>query len=225
MKKTKYLFCIAFILKISTAYCQESVRTTLSYPYLEKLIQIAKERYPLISAKQSGVELAKNNINKTGFVSYLDALSVSYYYRPKNSVDIVNLNILNGYQVGVNLNIGSIVSKPFAHKEAKIQYKIAMAEQKGYEQEVEAEVKKRYFAYIDQITQLKLRSKSYNDAMTLVKEIQHKFEKGERTFEDYTKSLALSTEQNQFMITAETGSLTAKASLEELLGEKLENIK
>lgn len=225
MKSKVILLFIAFGLKITSAQCQESMVANVSYEYLDKLITIAKANYPEMEVKSKELDIAKNNINRTGIVSYLDALSVSYYYRPNNSVDIVNPSILNGYQVGVNLNIGTILAKPYANKEAKIQYKIAAAQLKEYDQGIEAEVKKRYFTYIDQISQLKLRTKSYGDAMNLVNQLQHKFQKGETTFDDYSRSLVLSTEQNQFMITAETGTLTAKAALEELLGEKLENIK
>ena len=223
--KTKLILCIALAFKLSAGVCQESVISNISYSYLDKLVSVAKERYPEMVVKSNQVAIAKNNINRTGVVSYLDAFNVSYFYRPNTSLDIVNPNILNGYQVGINLNIGTIISKPFANKEAKIQYKVALAQQKEYDQGLEAEVKKRYYTYIDQIAQLKLRTKSYGDAMNLVNQLQHKFQKGETTFDDYSRSLVLSTEQNQFMITAETGALTAKASLEELLGEKLENIK
>lgn len=227
MKKlNKYILLAASILILSgtEARSQESMTTGLSYEYIERLIKAAETNYPDMLVKEQQVIIAKNGIRKTEF-SYLDPFTFSYYYRPTQAIDVNNPNLFNGYQIGLNINIGDLIQKPFANKEAKAQYKIAQLQQNSYKLNLAAEVKKRYFKYLEQLSQLKLRSKSYADAESLVKQLRYKFEKSETGFDDLTRALLLSSEQNQFLIAAEGGTFAAKAALEEILGDKLENIK
>ena len=208
-----------------TTQAQESILPRVSNDYVERLVAVAKKNYPEVMARQYQTAIAKNNITKTN-VGWLDAFSVSYYYRPtQGAVDIVNPNIFNGYQLGFSLNLGAILQKPFATKEAKAQYKVAQLEEKQYGLTIAALVKARYFAYLEQLGNLKLRTRAYTDAEALVKLLRNKFEKNEVTFDDYQRALIQSTEQNQQIIHAESGVFTTKSALEELLGEKLENVK
>ncbi|RZK23631.1 MAG: TolC family protein [Flavobacterium sp.] len=226
MKRTTYYLLIPMaLLSISlNAHGQETMTSGISYPYLNKLIDIAIAKYPDLKVREYQVKAAKNNITRVA-VGYLDAFSASYYYRPTQAIDVNNPNLFNGYQIGINVNIGSLVQRPFIVKDAKAQYKIAQLQETSYHQNLVAEVKKRYFAYQEQLAQLKLRSKSLSDAQSLVKQLRFKFEKSEASFDDLTRALLLSSEQNQFLITAEGGTFAAKAALEELLGDTLENIK
>jgi outer membrane protein TolC len=228
MKTTPIKLLMLIILHTATVaatQAQESILPRASNDYVERLVAVAQKNYPEVTARQYQTAIAKNNITKTN-VGWLDAFSVSYYYRPtQGAVDIVNPNIFNGYQLGVSLNLGAILQKPFATKEAKAQYKVAQLEEKQYNLTITALVKARYFAYLEQLGNLKLRTRAYTDAEALVKLLRNKFEKNEVTFDDYQRALIQSTEQNQQIIHAESGVFTTKSALEELLGEKLENIK
>jgi len=228
MKTPPIKLLMLFILQAVTAattQAQESILPYTSNAYVERLVAVAKKNYPEVMARQYQTAIAKNNITKTN-VGWLDAFSVSYYYRPtQGAVDIVNPNIFNGYQLGFSLNLGAILQKPFATKEAKAQYRVAQLEEKQYNLTLTALVKARYFAYLEQLGNLKLRTRAYTDAEALVKQLRNKFEKNEVTFDDYQRALIQSTEQNQQIIHAESGVFTTKSSLEELIGEKLENIK
>lgn len=227
--KTTSIKLLMLIILISvtgvTTQAQESILPRTSNDYVERLVAVAKKNYPEVTARQYQTAIAKNNITKTN-VGWLDAFSVSYYYRPtQGAVDIVNPNIFNGYQLGFSLNLGAILQKPFATKEAKAQYKVAQLEERQYNLTITALVKARYFAYLEQLGNLKLRTRAYTDAEALVKLLRNKFEKNEVTFDDYQRALIQSTEQNQQIIHAESGVFTTKSALEELLGEKLENIR
>jgi outer membrane protein TolC len=227
MKTRKFKLLLPIILlsiKPIIVKSQESIIPQVSYQYLDKLVQVAQKNYPEVEMRKQQTVIAKNNITKTN-VSWLDAFNVSYYYRPSQALDVANPNLFNGYQIGLNVNLGTILQKPFATKEAKLEYKVAQLQERQYLLAITAQVKERYFAYVEQLSQLKLRTKSYTDAQSLVKQLQRKFEKGEATFDDYQRSLLLSAEQNQHLINAESGVLTRRSALEELLGEKLENIK
>lgn len=218
------LLIFSFLNVPAITKAQESIVPNISYTYLEKLISTAQKNYPEVMAKSYQTAIAKNNITKTA-VGWLDAFNVSYYYRPNNAVDIVDPNLFNGYQVGVNINLGTLLQKPFATKEAKQQYKVAALAEKQYNLSLTEKVKELYFAYLEQMAQLKLRTRSYTDAESLVKQLRYKFEKGEIALDDYQRALLMSTEQNQSLIHAENGVFTSKAQLEELIGEKLENVK
>ena len=225
-KKTPFIVVMLVMFIHAANAQQESMLADVSYPYLEKLIETAKKNYPEVQVKMHQTAIAKNNITKTA-VSWLDAFNFSYFYRPadKTAINPVDPYIFNGYQVGINVNLGTLISKPFATKEAKEGYKVAQFQEQEYNLNIEAEVKKRYFAYVEQKSLLKLRAKSTADANDLVKQLKYKFEKGEAKLEEYSGALVVATEQNQYEIQAETGTVTARAALEEIIGEKLENIR
>ena len=210
---------------VNTATAQESMIRDVSYSYLDTLIAIAKQNYPQMKIMVQNVAIAKTDIHKTE-VGWLDALNISYFYRPADNsvVNPVDPYIFNGYQFGVNVNIGSLFQNPFAVKEARGKYKVAQLEEQQYDLTIEAEVKKRYFTYVAQNDLVKLRLKTESDATDMVKQLKYKFEKGEATFDDYNKAVIDEAEQGQLEITAESEMLIAKSSLEEIIGEKLENI-
>ncbi|HMG84020.1 MAG TPA: TolC family protein [Ferruginibacter sp.] len=204
---------------------QESIVTDLSYTYLDTLVSLAKKNYPQTRIAALQTKEAKTNIGKTN-VSWLDAFTLSYYYIPgnNNALNPNNTYFFNGYQVGINFNIGTLLEKPFNNKEAKEQYKIAQDNQQEYDLTIEAEVKKRYFTYIQQQALLRLRTKSTSDAAIVASTLQHKFETGGASYIDYTRAVSAETDQNQYLIAAQSDALIAKASLEEIIGVKLENI-
>ncbi|QQL51240.1 TolC family protein [Mucilaginibacter ginkgonis] len=218
------LFTTLFISAFSTVKAQESIVPDISYAYIDKLVATAQKNYPEVQARTYQTTIAKSGIGKAQ-VGYLEALNLSYYYRPNTSVDIVNPNLFNGYQIGINLNVGTILERPFAVKEARAQYKVAQLAETQISLNLTERVKEKYFAYLEQRAQLKIRTQSFTDAQTLVKQLRYKFEKGESTLDDYQRAVLNTTEQNQSLVHAETGVFTTKAALEELLGVKLESIK
>jgi outer membrane protein TolC len=227
MKTTDFKLLLLLVLLSTQSLIvksQESIIPQVSTQYVDKLILVAQKNYPEVEVYKQQSVIAKNNITKTN-VSWFDAFNVAYYYRPNQALDIANPNLFNGYQLGVNINLGTLFQKPFATKEAKLEYKVAQLQEKQYMLAITQKVKERYYAYMEQLGQLKLRTKSYTDAQGLVKQLQRKFERGEAAFDDYQRALLLSAEQNQHLINAESGVLTTRSALEELLGEKLENIK
>lgn len=205
------------------AIAQESMLPGISYVYVEKLINVTKENYPRIKNFQSQVNVAKFKVTKAQF-SWFDGLTFSYVYQPNNTLNIVNPNFFNGYQIGVLFNLGGFIQKPFNVKQTKEELKIAGYEKDEYELTITSEVKKRYFTYLQYLSTLKLRARSVEDATSILELIKHKFEKGEETFENYNKALLSVTQQNEAKIQNEANLLIAKSDLEELLGQKLETI-
>lgn len=222
-----YIF-LAFLLPLSRSYAQESIMKDISYPFLDKLIETAKQNYPLVKIKQEQVFIAKNaySISKK---SWFDFVSFSYIYSPQTNINLAATNVFaslfQGYQIAISLNIKSLLEKPFLIKNAKENLYITQLEQQNYNLTLELEVKTRYFNYIKQLAFLRLRTRTSQDAESILNQTKHQFEKGAETIENYTRATVNFAENNQSRLDAEASVLVAKATLEEIIGKKLEEVK
>lgn len=203
---------------------QESLIPDISYLFMEKLVATAKENYPRVKSYATRTEIAKGNITRQQ-LSWLDPISLSYIYSPNNTLNLVTPSLFSGYQVSLSLNVGTLLKTPFNIREAKEQAKIAQNDEDEYNIFLEAEVKRRYFVYVQQISLVKIYSKSLQDAQALLINIKNKFERGEATFDIYSEALLTVSSNTQAKIASEAALLTAKTSLEELLNKKLEEVK
>ncbi len=201
---------------------QESMVPDVDYAYLQRLIDTAKFYYPKMQTFDHRIKAAQANVNKAR-MGWLDPLVFNYFRSPQNSTTLVNPT-LNGYQMGLYLNIGSVFARPFWIKNAKEQVEIERMEQKTYFLSIEAEVRTRYYVYLQKQAILRLRTQSVIDAEGVAKQLRNQFERGETTIEIYNKSLLIVADQVQIKIDAEAGVFIAKTALEELLGKRLEEI-
>ncbi len=213
----------------STIKAQESVLSEVSYLYLNKLIATAKENYPRLKVFSSQVSAAKNDLS-TVKASWLDPFSFQYVTRsndqPNTSpVNITTADVINGYQFGVAINPGSLLQKPSQVKKAKEQVRIAQFNQEEYNLSLEAEVKRRYFLYLQYKTSLLPITNAFLDAESNFKALKLKYERSEITFEQYNTASIAFNQATQAKIQAEVNLLTAKSDLEELTVKKLEEIK
>lgn len=225
IKKSSALFLFQLVLIFQVSIAQESLMSDYSPLYVQKLIAVAKENYPKSKAYELQVKMAKNNLlsEKT---SWLEPFSFSYLVRQNNNtVDIVNPQLLTGYQFGISLNPGALLKKPFNVKAAREEIKIAELQQNEYTLQLESEVTKRYMSYLQSLHTLKLQNKIVVDAESSFNDLKIKYQRSEITFQEY--NLASTNLSNTYMsrVQAEANMITAKASLEELLVRKLEEIK
>ena len=219
----KGIFCLLLFASFSVR-AQETMITEISYPYLDTLIRVAKENYPRVKAMEKRVEIAQNNISRAR-ISWLDAVNLSYLYNPNNYFNFANPSFFSGFQFGVNLNVGTLLQKPYQIRNAKEEKEVARFERDEYFLNLEALVKERYFVYIQQRTIVKARLQTAQDAESILKAVRYRFERGEETLQNYNNALIAFSGQNQQKISAESEMLVAKARLEELLGKKLEDIR
>ena len=234
MRKLKLLFGLVMFLMVyhSAKAQQETIMTDVSEAYIAKLVARAEENYPMVKANQNRIDAAEANIGKAK-ASYLSALTFSYIYQPHgyNSAGSQtggtssSLSSFNGVQAGVFFNFGTFFQTPYAVKEARKQLEIANNDQNTYFLTLTNLIKKRYYTYVGAIAILKYTTQSAVDAQSLFNDIKHKFEKGEATFDQYTQAQTSLTASYQAKIQSETALLIAKADVEELLGDKLENIR
>lgn len=215
------ILCLCFYY---TSSAQESIIYHVSDTFLQKLIDTAKENYPRLQVYNKRIENAQIEVNRAK-AGWFDAFNFSYLYSPNNTTTIVDPNLLNGYQVGMFINVGSLLQRPADIKKAKTDVAISKAEKEEYVLNITALVKQRYYLYIQALSVLKLKAQALTDVESTVQQIKYKFEKGEETLESYNKDLVSYEDRIQGKMEAESSLLIAKSNLEELLGTKLENIK
>lgn len=195
----------------------------LSYPFLEKLIFTAKQNYPRVKTFDRRVNIAYMNLQRSK-LSWFDFFTFSAFYSPNTSVTLTN-QTLTGVQVGLFINIASIIQKPIVVKTSKEELAIAKLAADEYMLTIEADVKARYFRYMKSVTTLRVRNQVLIDVEALYKQVKYKFERGEATFENYNTSMIQLARQKQDIIEAEADVLITKSALEELVGIKLEEVK
>jgi outer membrane protein TolC len=218
------LFLVLLFFVFHSTQAQESLSKDISYSYLEKLIAVCKENYPKMKMYDDRLNVAGLGI-KRARKSYFDIFSFSYLFSPTNNSATVAPSNFGGYQFGFFANIGSFLQKPIQVKQAKGEYLSAQHDKESFELNMEAEVKKRYFTYIQKVAVHRIRSGAVLDVESLMTNVKHRFENGEETLENYNKMLIMQSEHYQNIINSESEVLIAKSSLEELLGKKLEDIK
>ncbi len=221
MIKNKFLiFSLLFLLAGYNAQCQESMMQNVSYPFLQKLIDSAKAKYPRLRMYTHSAQAAKYDLNKAK-MGWFDALTVAYSYGSStNGVPAGNGGVLPG----IYLNMGSVLRNPPAVKYAREKFNASKDDLEGYNLELERLVKEKYFSYVQKLSILNQRTKVANDAETDLKQVKYKFEKGEETFDNFSKMLVIYNTAVQNKITSEGDVLIAKANLEELIVGKLEDV-
>lgn len=225
--KTLFKITLASLIFASIgSYAQESIIGEVKSSDLDKYIQLALENYPKVKVMDESVKKAKTDVSSSA-ISYLDLFNASYFYRPqsKTVLDPVNPYNVNGFQFSVNLNLGNFLQKPYAAKKAKSDYKIAQLQAQDFRLTLATEVKKRYYAYIQQLNQLKIYTQSVQDNKNVADNMKYKFEKGEVPLDTYNQSRINLTSASTEKIQTEVALLNAKDALEEIIGMKLSDVK
>lgn len=227
MKKNLLIIFLIPLMFISMRVsAQESVIEDINYVQLEQLIEMARKNYPKNKIMTLNEKKAKDGAPMEA-LGYLDMFNASYYYRPnhKSAINPENPYVFNGIQYGISVNLGSFLERPFRIKHAKIDYEIAKLESMEYENLLKMEVKSRYYAYILQLKELKLKTQAAQDFKGIADDIALRFEKGEVELEGYNNSKVAFNGANSSKIQAEVSFLEAKDRLEEIIGTKLTEIK
>lgn len=230
MKKRYALILSILCLLTLRSAAQESIINEINYGLLEKYIQSAREYYPKRRLADAQQEVLKTGVTVAS-LSYLDIFSASYFYRPNDKTAIsapgntVNPYIVNGIQYGVNVNLGTFLQKPFLVKRARAEYKVAQLQTLDYDLSLVTEVKRRYYTYVQMLTDLKIKTQTVQDNGSVAESAKRRFEKGEIALDAYNASRVLLADANSSKIQTEVNYLNAKDALEEIIGKKLTEIK
>ncbi|RZL62209.1 MAG: hypothetical protein EOO93_09885 [Pedobacter sp.] len=224
---TKRLFILLLLLAINVQLrAQDDIASLINPPLLQKYIDLAKEYYPKRKMYKASELSAKAKIG-TAKAGYLESLNASYFYRPSNGtiLDVNNPYSINGFQFGVNLNLGLFFRTPSLVRQAREEYNSASYLTKEYDILLEVDVKERYFEYLQWLSDLKVKNQAYIDNKAASDGLRYKFEKGEVSLDVYTKAKSLTSTANSEKLMAEVNMLKARSLLEALIGKKMEDVK
>ncbi len=226
MKKAILVLILISTILAPNVKAQETIINEVNYNQLETFIQMAKDYYPKRKILVEQESKAKNSISSSN-VSYLDLFNVNYFYRPDDQATLNPQNpyLTNGFQFGINLNLGNFLQKPFQVKDAKSDLKIAQFEKEAYDIDLTKEVKNRYYNYILQSKELKLKTLTVQDSYDTFRNLTAQFERGEITIEDYNAARTAMSEANSSKIQTEMNFIRAKDDLEEIIGVELTELK
>ncbi|MEI8074293.1 MAG: TolC family protein [Bacteroidota bacterium] len=215
---------LIFSSSFSKLLAQESMIPELSNNFLSQLIDTAKKYYPLVKINQKRIDISYINFQKSK-MAWFDVFSLTLNYSPNgNTTTSLNQPTLSGFQIGLFINFGSILQKPYLIKVAKEEVELAYLNKQEILLTTEAEVKARYIKFVQSSVLLRMQSKIAIEAESVVKDARYKFEKGEANFETFTKALIYESDNRKLVIDAEANLLIAKASLETIVGKKLSEI-
>lgn len=228
--KNKYplVFIVLCLLSFKVS-AQESIIGDINYALLDRYIQAANEYYPRKKVVDGQQEIAKAGIG-AATVSYLDMFTVNYFYRPNDQPTLAtgataSPYTVNGFQYGINFNLGSFLQKPYMVKRAKAEYRVAKLQSEDYKITLASEVKKRYYTYVQMLSELKIRTQKAQDNKSVADNARRRFERGEIPLELYNSSRVELANSSSEKIQVEVNYLTAKDALEEIVGKKLSEFK
>jgi len=215
--------------KPNSVLAQESILTEVSYLYMEKLVAAAKANYPRVNILSNQVNIAKSDLSGTK-LSWFEPFSFQYVARSNQGtantiVDVQTADLLTGYQFGISINPGSLLTKPSQIKKAKEQVKIAQFTENEYYLQLEAQVKTRYITLLQYQKSLAPVNDMLVSAQGNFESAKLKYQKAEITFADYNAASNALNDALQAKLQMEANYLNAKISLEELTVKKLEEIK
>jgi outer membrane protein TolC len=225
MKLARMCAVFVGIMAVEPLYSQESIIGQIDYAYVEKLVELAKEHQPRRKIAEAGAAKTKAVVSATQ-VSYLDAVSLSYFYRPREraSLNPENPFVVTGFQLGVTVSPGLFFQKPFQVKQAKADYLVADLELKDYDRQLALEVKSRYYTYLQLKNDLAVKAQAVQDSRILVEDVRGRFERGEVELADYSDAKALNSVSISSHMEAEVGFLKAKDALEEIIGVPIDQV-
>jgi outer membrane protein TolC len=241
------LLTVLFLLPVAKTFAQETIMNDIDYPFMQKLVNEAKQNYIPVKVKQEQVNVARIAYKETK-IAWFDALSFNYVYSPTNTINLgsnanvnsvtsptgvtttttqsnVNPNLFQGYQAAMTLNLGNLIRNPYHTKSARSSYNIALLEQQDYNNVLESQVRRLYITYVQAMTTVRMRTQNAQDVRTLLTQAKDKFENHTLDFTAYSSATTAFAAANQAKIDAEAAVIIAKLALEEVVGKRLEDIK
>ena len=191
--------------------------------YISKLIQTAWDNNPSNRVFESRVRIAEDEVSLKKN-SWFNTLSLNFQYFPPFVNEVANNNIDYRFGVGVSFNFGALFTIPLQISQTKERMNIDNYNLLLQRNFIRAEVTRRYSTYITSLKIQKINNNAFEDVLSSIVLIKYKFEKGEETLDNYNKALSAMSEKAVTKVKSEGDVILAKASLEELLGKKLEEI-
>jgi len=221
-----FLFCVFLSLPLFSQIDSVDLRIqAMMYDtaYINKLVNVAWQNYPTNRAFDNRLEVARLEVKKESW-SWLNALNFSYIYYPE-FLNSSEGNFPSRFGIGISVNIGTIFGLPIRLSQAKENFKVAEHNKESQWLNIRYEVQRRFFAYISNYRIYMSRVKRLEDAKSNLLLSEHKFKNGEIDLDTYNQALTSFNINKELVIDAESAMNSEKASLEELIKIKLEEVK
>ncbi len=222
----KYLLVFLFYLLTVSCYAQldANAATAWNDSLVPKMTELALKNFPLNETYYNRKVLADENLFQTK-LSWLNSLAFTYQYNPSTTSSSQTGQVtFPKFGVGLTVNIGSIFIVPSRINQAKAELSIAEADYRNHLNYVRAEVVRRYANFIRAVDLLRVRSQAVDDCETSMRMAKHKYENGEISLDEYNKELRSYTDNLERKVVAQGDVKYHKATLEELIGVKLEAV-
>lgn len=192
--------------------------------FTERLVYLAWKNQPYNKGLAARVTQAEENLFLSKW-SWLNTLNFTYQYNPNTSLDPQTATALPKFGVGVSVNLGTIFSVPGKIRIAEEDRTVAIANLQQQMVYTRAEVLRRYANYKRSLDLLQVRTQAVDDSESSLRLARHKYETGELPLEEYNKVLRSYTDNMERKVTSLGDVEYHKASLEEMIGCRLEEVK
>lgn len=231
MKFNKKIIAFILILAANILYSQTGSQVSWvtsssmnDTALVEKLLKTALKYNPNVKISRNNIEIANKDLTIKK-LSWLNALSISYSFNPGflNNSGVLNNDMKAGIVIG--LNVGSLLAVPFETGKASVNVEIQENVLEAQKLALYEEITTKLNAFITaghKITENTGRLDNAQNNLTLIK---YRFEKGELELNTYNEALDKYSDSYLDKIKAEAEYFSAKASLEAVVGKKLEEIK
>lgn len=219
-----FMIGLLLVAMISTQ-AQESIIAEIDHAKLERIVALAMEHNAQRKILEVTEKSAKSNVTLSS-LSFLNGVNASYFYRQRGRAVVSDLDpyLLNGFQLGVGVNLASLIAMPSQIRQSKRQLEVARLQTEDFNRTLANEVKAKYYNYILLSSELKNRTIEVQDVRAQFERIQSSFELGEMDLDTYTAARSSLTSANSALINTEVGFLVAKDELESLIGVPIESV-
>ncbi|WP_343675371.1 TolC family protein [Chitinophaga sp.] len=194
----------------------------------ERLVQLAYEN-PDLKVRVYEKQRAEYELNKAkgNWLNYVTA-SANFndvtLGRYKNSNDYRAQVYYPLWNVGVNVPLGSLISKGADVKVAKANVNIASAQEESAKRQIKAMVLSKYHDYLMNKQLLAMQTEITEDDFAAFTQAESKLAAGSISYDAYTSASQLYNNDRTKKLNLERDLANVKLEIEELIGVKLETV-
>ncbi len=197
----------------------------ISFP--ERLVQLAWQNNPANRIVEYQTEVSKREVtlarwdwlNNIGFQGNLNEFVLD-----NSSTNDLQAQFFPKYNIFATISLGTFVKTPTEIKKRKYAEYVSQEEVKQQKLAIRAEVLRRYYNYQTNKELFNIEVQALEDSRSTYDLFEQKFQNGEATLAEYNTALGYYNGQRSKKIMAQGNLNQAKATLEEIIGVKIEDV-
>lgn len=193
----------------------------------ERLVQLAWKNHPANDIARRNVDIAVYDL-KISRREWLDIIQFQFNINEFNidpSSDIYGrADFYPRYNFGARFNLSFLFTKVVENKQRNEQIEVAVDEMNARKLQLRQEVLQSYNFYLMYKEILGIQSLALEDAESSHQLTERAFEQGEKSFDEYMRSLEVLNRVKIQKLSSETDFLNARLALEALIGVSLDEV-